>query len=106
MLKNTTRVAAIVAGVMIFWNPFVAKADELNIVLGVEHISSIMDGVPFNSKEETSVDLAYLGLRYEWRAWNLEVDVAHGFDADHSELKGSNPRAIFRIEREFRIFRR
>jgi len=81
-------------------------ADELVAVVGVEHLSSPTHGVPFNNKEETSVDMAYLGLRYSVKSWNFEVDVAHAFDDDHKELHGQNPRAIFRVEREFKIFSR
>ncbi len=80
-------------------------ADELVAVVGVEHLSSPTHGVPFNNKQETSVDMAYLGLRYSVKQWNFEVDVAHAFD-DKKELHGQNPRAIFRVEREFKIFSR
>jgi len=81
-------------------------ADELVAVVGVEHLSSPTHGVPFNNKEETSVDMAYLGLRYSVKSWNFEVDVAHAFDDDHKELHGQNPRTIFRVEREFTLFKR
>lgn len=80
-------------------------ADELVAVVGVEHLSSPTHGVPFNNKKETSVDMAYVGLRYSVQSWNFEVDVAHAFD-DKKELHGQNPRAIFRVEREFKIFSR
>jgi hypothetical protein len=84
----------------------IVNADELVAVLGVEHLSSPTHGVPFNNKEETSVDMAYLGLRYSVKSWNFEVDVAHAFDDDHKELHGQNPRTIFRVEREFQLFKR
>ena len=83
----------------------IVNADELVAVLGVEHLSSPTHGVPFNNKDETSVDFAYLGLRYNIKSWNFEVDVAHAIN-DKDDLKGQNPRAIFRIEREFKIFSR
>ena len=82
------------------------NSEELNLVLGVEHLSSPTHGVPLNNKEETSVDMAYLGLRYSVKSWNFEVDVAHAFDDDHKELHGQNPRTILRVEREFTIFKR
>ena len=80
------------------------NAEELNLVLGVEHLSSPTHGFPVNNKQESSVDMAYVGLRYSVKSWNFEVDVAHAFDDDHTELHGQNPRAIFRVEREFTIF--
>ena len=82
------------------------NSEELNLVLGVEHLSSPTHGVPLNNKEETSVDMAYLGLRYSIKSWNFEVDVAHAFDDDHKELHGQNPRTILRVEREFTIFKK
>ena len=82
------------------------NSDELVAVLGVEHLSSPTHGVPFNNKEETSVDMAYLGLRYSVKSWNFEVDVAHAFDDNNKELHGQNPRTIFRVEREFTLFKR
>ena len=81
------------------------NADELVAVLGVEHLSSPTHGVPFNNKKETSVDMAYVGLRYSVKSWNFEVDVAHAFD-DKKELHGQNPRAMIRVEREFQLFKR
>tara|TARA_B100000902_G_C27245561_1_gene882414 strand:+ start:952 stop:1242 length:291 start_codon:yes stop_codon:yes gene_type:complete len=81
------------------------NADELVAVLGVEHLSSPTHGFPFNNKVESSVDMAYLGLRYSVKSWNFEVDVAHAFDDKH-DLHGQNPRAIFRIEREFTLFKK
>jgi hypothetical protein len=81
------------------------NAEELNLVLGVEHLSSPTHGFPVNNKQESSVDMAYLGLRYSVKSWNLEVDIGHAFD-DKQDLHGQNPRAIFRIEREFTIFKK
>ena len=89
-------------GLLLLASP--SLADELTAVVGVQHLSSPTHGVPFNNKEETSVDMAYVGLRYSVKSWNFEVDVAHAFDDDHKELHGQNPRAIFRVEREFMIF--
>ena len=82
------------------------NAEELVLVLGVEHLSSPTHGKPLNNKSETSVDMIYTGLRYSVNDWNFEVDVAHAFDDDHTELHGQNPRAIIRVEREFTIFKK
>ena len=49
--------------------------------------------------------MAYVGVRYSVKSWNFEVDVAHAFD-DKKELHGQNPRAMIRVEREFKIFSR
>jgi len=79
----------------------VSNSQELYIVTGVEHISSIFNGKPFNSKHETSVDMLYTGIRYEKKDWSIEADVIHALQPE--EFEGSNPRAIFRIEKKFRI---
>ena len=83
----------------------IVNADELVAVLGVQHLSSPTHGVPFNHKEETSVDFAYVGLRYSVESWNFELDVTHAID-EGDDLKGANPRTIFKVEREFSIFKR
>ena len=81
------------------------NADELVALVGVQHLSSPTHGEPFNHKDETSVDFAFVGLRYSVESWNFELDVTHAFDED-DDLKGANPRTIFKVEREFSIFKR
>lgn len=99
-------------------------------VIGVEHISSIFDGRPFNDNRELSTDFLYGGIRYKQQGWRLEAMIAtslapvDGFKSCNygyvygepvdgiqlgelrsttckTEKLGTNPRAIFRIEREW-----
>ncbi len=81
------------------------NSDELVALVGLQHLSSPTHGEPFNHKEETSVDFAYVGLRYSVESWNFELDVTHAID-EGNDLKGANPRTIFKVEREFSIFKR
>jgi hypothetical protein len=104
-----------------------AYAQQWSGVVGIEHISSYFDGKPFNSREETSIDMLYTGVRYKHSGWRAEVLVSaivngsENFEKCGSTLVvdspttgttvtncekfrnplGSNPRAIFRIEREW-----
>lgn len=100
---------------------------EWSGVAGIEHISSYFDGKPFNSREETSIDMLYTGVRYKHSGWRAEVLVSAIVNGSKNLEKcdstlvedspttfttvtncekfrnplGSNPRAIFRIEREW-----
>ena len=53
-----------------------------------EHISSIPNGTPFNSRSETSTDLIWTGIEVEKNGWS--ADVAVGYETS-SELEGRNP---------------
>ena len=107
-------------------------AGQWSAVLGVEHISSVFDGKPFNDKPELQTDFVYGGLRWkddDWRVdimisnslnnighrkecnnnyvWNEPVDGVRTSTHQSTECKtssfGSNPRAIFRIEKEWSL---
>jgi len=106
-----------------------ASEGQWSGAIGVEHISSIFDGKPFNSDIETSIDMLYAGVRYKkdgWRAefmisdvvsprtkfqwceststtYNIQqtVHTTTSCDKYKGDMFGSNPRAIFRIEREW-----
>lgn len=95
-----------------------AKAQELSAAIGIEHISSVRDGVPFNNRLETSVDMVYGGLRYRYGDWKVEGMLSYtlgnfrtidscNIDQEcypvSREFSGREPRAIFRIEREFKL---
>jgi len=85
----------------------VANADEfkdnLYSVIVVEHISSLPDGRPFNSKPETAADMLQMGIRYKKNTW--KVDVLIGTEVN-SSFRGDNPRFILRIEKEHKLFNR
>lgn len=67
----------------------------------VEHISSIPNGRPFNSLEETATDIVWTGLRVEKDAWY--VDGAIGYDVS-SELEGRNPHGRIRIGKDIKTW--
>lgn len=81
------------------------NADELVALVGLQHLSSPTHGVPFNHKDETSVDFVYVGLKYSVKSWNFELDVTHALNQG-DDLKGANPRTIFKVEREISLFKR
>ena len=107
-------------------------ADQWSAVLGVEHISSVFDGKPFNDRPELSTDFLYGGIRWkddDWRVdimlstnlnsighrkvcnnnymWNEPVGGVQGSTHQSTECTttdfGSNPRAIVRIEKEWTL---
>jgi len=86
---------------LLLFSPLTKATEELNALVGFEHISSIMNGRPFNSKPETSVDFLYVGLEYRKNDWKIEASAAQALQP--SALVGSNPRAIFRIEKRINL---
>lgn len=108
--------------------PFPAHAD-LYGVAGAEHISSWFDGRPLNNRKEFSTDMVYAGVSWEESNWKVDLLVAHTLQNGTAgracdtiqvysdsipvqrieecwslpEVYGSNPRAIFRIEKRFKI---
>jgi hypothetical protein len=113
---------------LLLLTPFPAHAD-LYGVAGAEHISSWFDGRPFNNRKEFSTDMVYAGVSWEENNWKVDLLVAHTLQNetagrvcdttqvysnsvpvqrieecwDLPSIEGSNPRAIFRIEKRFKI---
>ena len=108
-----------------------ARAQQWSAAVGIEHISSVRDGRPFNSRPETSVDMVYGGLRYRYGDWKVEGMLSYTLGSLRTidscnitqvysnnvpvqrleecypvsrEFSGREPRAIFRIEREFKLW--
>lgn len=110
---------------------FVCSSVKANthLVFGAEHISSWFDGRPFNSRRELALDMVYAGISYEKNNWTLDFLVSHALQNPRiteycdtiqtysnsqpvnryedcyymPSFQGSNPRAVFRIERKFKI---
>lgn len=80
----------------------VIKKENLYSVVALEHISSIPDGKPFNSRHETAADMLQIGIRYKHKGW--KVDALIGEEVNNS-FRGDNPIFILRIEKEQRLFR-
>ena len=109
--------------------PNISFADSWSAVAGVEHISSLFDGRPFNDNKELSTDFVYAGIRYKHNGWRVDTLLSANLnsigrstncdyvystntstqeyilDSTHceSEELGSNPRAIVRIEKEWSL---
>lgn len=80
-----------------------ASPDETYLLVGIEHFSSPTDGVPFNNKQETSVDMPYVGVKYHKADWDMNFQFDVGHVIQDTEMDGHNPRFEFRIEKQFRI---
>ena len=80
-----------------------ASQDEVYLLVGIEHLSSPTDGVPFNNKQETSVDMPYVGVKYHNVKWDMNFQFDVGHVIQDTEMDGHNPRFEFRIEKQFRI---
>ena len=77
------------------------KKENFYSIMGMEHISSIQDGKPFNNRIETNADIIWMGIRYKHNAWHIDAAIASEVN---SMFAGSNPHAMFRIEREAKLF--
>ncbi|MDA9842989.1 hypothetical protein N9C44_00805 [bacterium] len=82
-------------------NKQIIKKENFYSIMGMEHISSIQDGKPFNNRIETNADILWMGIRYKHNAWHIDVAIASEVN---SMFAGSNPHAMFRIEREAKLF--
>ena len=67
-----------------------------------EHISSIPNGTPFNSRGETSTDLVWAGIEVEKDGWS--ADVAVGYETS-SELEGRNPYGRIKVRKDLMTWR-
>ena len=67
-----------------------------------EHISSIPNGTPFNSRNETSTDIIWTGIKVEENGWC--ADVAVGYETS-SELDGRNPYGRIKISKDLKTWR-
>ena len=89
--------------VSLFCNAAYGSPDEVHLLVGIEHLSSPTDGVPFNNKQETSVDMPYIGIKYHRVDWDMNFQFEVGHVIQETEMDGHNPRFEFRIEKQFRI---
>ena len=67
----------------------------------VEHISSIPNGTPFNTLEETSTDIVWTGMRVEKDSWY--IDGAVGYETS-SEFEGRNPYGRIKIGKDIKTW--
>ena len=67
----------------------------------LEHTSSIPNGRPFNTRQETSADVVWTGLRTTYGAWY--IDAAIGADLS-GELQGRNPYGRMVIGKEIKTW--
>ena len=88
---------------VLFGHTVQASQDEMYLLVGIEHLSSPTDGVPFNNKQETSVDMPYVGVKYHKAEWDVNFQFDIGHVIQDTEMGGHNPRFEFRIEKQFRI---
>jgi len=70
---------------------------NLSAFFEYEHISSLPNGRPFNSKSETSTDIFFGGLRYRQNGWIVDGGLGQELSSD---LVGDNPFARFRVGKE------
>lgn len=67
----------------------------------VEHLSSIPNGKPFNSRTETSSDMIWTGIKTTYGAWYIDASIG----ADLSgELEGRNPYGKFVVGKELKTW--
>lgn len=66
-----------------------------------EHISSIPNGTPFNSRAETSTDVIWTGVKVQKDSWY--VDTAVGYETS-SEFEGRNPYGRIKLGKEFKTW--
>jgi hypothetical protein len=81
----------------------VIKKENFYSIIALEHISSIPDGKPFNSRHETAADMIQIGIRYKQKGWKFDALI--GAEVNGSFV-GDNPIFILRIEKEQRLFNR
>ena len=67
-----------------------------------EHISSIPNGTPFNSRGETSTDIVWTGIEVKKDGWS--ADVAVGYETS-SELEGRNPYGRIKVRKDLKTWR-
>ena len=80
-----------------------ATQAEVYLLVGIEHLSSPTDGEPFNKKQETAIDMPYVGIKYHKANWDMNFQFDVGHVLQNNEVDGHNPRFEFRIEKQFRI---
>ena len=88
---------------VLFSHTVQASQDEVYLLVGIEHLSSPTDGVPFNNKQETSIDMPYVGVKYHKASWDMNFQFDVGHVIQDTEMDGHNPRFEFRVEKQFRI---
>ena len=81
----------------------VIKKENFYSIIALEHISSIPDGKPFNSRQETAADMIQIGIRYKQKGWKFDAVI--GAEVNNS-FHGDNPIFILRIEKEQKLFNR
>lgn len=93
----------IVTMLVLFSQAAQATQDEVYLLVGIEHLSSPTNGEPFNNKQETSIDMPYVGIKYHKASWDMSFQFDVGHVIQDTEIHGHNPRFEFRIEKQFRI---
>lgn len=93
----------IVTILLLFSHVVHSSQDEVYLLVGIEHLSSPTDGEPFNNKQETSIDMPYVGIKYHKASWDMNFQFDVGHVIQDTEIHGHNPRFEFRIEKQFRI---
>ncbi len=93
----------LVAALLLISQATQATQDEVYLLVGIEHLSSPTDGEPFNKKQETAVDMPYVGIKYHKASWDMNFQFDVGHVLQNNEIDGHNPRFEFRIEKQFRI---
>ena len=66
-----------------------------------EHISSIPNGTPFNTRAETSTDIIWTGVKLQKHSWY--IDGAVGYETS-SEFEGRNPYGRIKIGKDLKTW--